>query len=248
MSRTIKNISFIVPVYNEEELLTDNLKILETGLIKFLGKENFEIIVINNASTDKTPHILKKVQNQKIKSYSIQEKGIGIAFKFAIKKAKYKYLVFSAIDLPFGFSDLKNAYKIWSKYDLIFGSKAHPKSKVNTSFKRKLYSRIYRGLLKLLFNIKVKDSQGTIFLKKGKIKPILKYCTANDAFFTTQLAIYANEANLSIFEVPVIMTKQYGRTSKYNLLTDGRNMFFSLIREYIHLSSPHTKAAGGTGK
>ena len=228
-------LSYCIPLYNEENYLLSALKRVTTGLEKTVGHNKFEIILVDNGSRDKTPYIINKLKGKHIKAFSIKKRGIGAAYRLAIKNAKYDHRVLSAIDLPFGFTDLNNAHKFWNKHDIIFGSKAHPDSKIYVSLNRRISSIIYRFLLNIFFNLKIKDPQGSVFLKKSKIVKVLEKCNSDNAFFTSQLAIYGKLAGLTMSEVPVSMSKQSRRKSKFNLLKDGSAMFFSILREYAKI-------------
>jgi len=235
MSKIFPKLSFCIAVYNEGRNLKKNINNIKHGLAKIVGQNNFEVIVVDNGSNDNTQKIIKSIKTKNVNVYTIGKRGIGKALRYALKKANMEHVVFSAIDLPFGFSDLKNANKIWNKHDIIFGSKAHPNSKINMPLNRRASSFIYRTLLKIFFNLKIKDPQGSVFLKKSKIVKVLEKCNSDNAFFTSQLAIYGKLAGLTMSEVPVSMSKQSRRKSKFNLLKDGSAMFFSILREYAKI-------------
>jgi glycosyltransferase involved in cell wall biosynthesis len=85
-----------IPVFNGE-------KFIETRLDSLLKQsyENFEIIISDNASTDKTESICKKfVKTDNRVIYLRQEKNIGgiLNFKFLLNKAKGKYFIWTAVD------------------------------------------------------------------------------------------------------------------------------------------------------
>lgn len=237
MNSKKQQVSYCVPVYNEESVLLPNLEKLEKELLKIFGKYNYEILVVDNGSTDKTPQLLKSLKNKNIRGQFLPKKGHGLAYKTGIKHARFDHVVLSAIDLPFGVSDVKKAIKLWDTNDIIYGSKAHPKSKTFINGKRKFASAIYRTFLRLLFwNLRIRDVQGSVFMKRQSIKPILKYCTAENAFFTAQLAIYGTQAKLRMVEVPVVMKKSYGtRKSKYSIFRDGKQMLKSLLVERYNI-------------
>lgn len=233
MYRSLIKVSFCIGVYNEEDNIVRSLKKIENGLKKIFGKNNYEIIVVENGSNDRTKELLKKNKSKLIKKIYLNNKGLGLAFRTAIQNARYEYIVLNAIDLPFGFSDLKQVIKNWDEYDIYYGSKAHHKSIIYRHWKRRLVSFIFKNLIKLFFKSKIGDSQGTVFLKKSSTNKILKYCDANNAFFTSQLAIYGNKFGLKIKEIPVIMnSSQLKRNSKFNIIKDGKSMFYSIVKEY----------------
>ena len=58
----MKKISCIIPAYNEEKNISNVLDVL----LKFLHKDIFEIIVVNDCSSDKTEEILRNFSEIKI--------------------------------------------------------------------------------------------------------------------------------------------------------------------------------------
>ena len=233
-------LSFCIPIYNESAILERQLKKIETGLSELIGKDSFEILISDNGSTDNTSQILEKLKSKTLKKFQITKRGHGGAYRECIKNARGKWIMLSAIDLPFGFDDLKEALKISDNYDIIFGSKRHPLSEVTVPITRKAASLFYSLLLMLFFQNKVRDTQGTILVRNTAIKRILSKCTAPNAFFTAQIAIYAKRGNLKIAEIPVrYNSKKNVRKSKYNIIKDGGQMLSSVLKEYylLHKSS-----------
>lgn len=228
------SVSYCIGVYNEEKILSKSINSLNKNLTNILGKNNFEVIIVDNGSTDKTWSILQKNKLKPFRAIHVDEKGHGLALKLATQRAKKTFCVITAIDIPFGFDDLKQFIELHQKYDIIFGSKAHPKSKIDSTIKRKVASTAYRSLLKILFGLDIRDPQGSIFFKRTKVLPLLNKCNAKNAFFTTQIAIRARIRKLKMTEVPVTM-KADGRKSRYSLVRDGKKMFQSMLQEYYML-------------
>jgi glycosyltransferase involved in cell wall biosynthesis len=226
-------LSFCVPVYNEEEIILFKINEIQKGLRKILKDKNFEILIVENGSTDDTLKELAKVRAKNVRVIKIKTKGHGLAMKASIQQANAEFVLLTAIDLPFGFSDLKEMLKIANTYDIIIGSKSHPKSITHSPLQRRISSTIYRLLLKIFFNVKVGDTQGTIFIKRDKILPLLKDCDAENAFFSAQLVIFTEKNKFKITEVPIKMEKEILRKSKYKIIRDGKIMLSSMLKTYL---------------
>ena len=82
-------ISIIVPVYNESDLILDCVNSL---INQVYPKEDYEIIVVDDGSTDNTFDIIKKSPICIIKLNRNQ--GRVIAREIGAKKAKYSHLLF----------------------------------------------------------------------------------------------------------------------------------------------------------
>lgn len=226
-------LSFCIPVYNEEDLILKNLKKIIKNLDELVGKNNYEILFAENGSTDKTIDVLKHVKNKNVRYFTIGKKGHGLAMKSLVENAKGENILLSAIDLPFGFSDLKNMLPLSSKFNIIFGSKKHRDSKLHYPLRRKISSKIYMTLLKFLFRVNIRDTQGSIFIHKESVRKFIDLCDSDNAFFCSQIAIYSIKNNLSVCEVPIEMDKKSLRKSKYKIIEDGSKMFKSMVREYV---------------
>ncbi len=87
--------SFIIPVYNGEKYIDKCL----TSILNQTYK-NFEVIIINDGSTDKSKEILEKYQknNKFIKLYNTKNNGSSNAKNFGIEKAAGEYIIFVDID------------------------------------------------------------------------------------------------------------------------------------------------------
>ena len=90
MKKKIK-IDIILPNYNSSDFIKDTLKSIISQTYK-----NWNLIIVDDCSNQKTRNILKKYQkNKKIKIYWLKKnKGAGYCRNLAIKKSKSPYLAF----------------------------------------------------------------------------------------------------------------------------------------------------------
>ena len=58
-------ISYCIPVFNEQDIIIDSIEKIKLGLNKILGDNRFEIIIVENGSTDNTFRVLKTFKKQK---------------------------------------------------------------------------------------------------------------------------------------------------------------------------------------
>ena len=86
------NISIIIPVYNVETYLADCLDSILAQTF-----ESFEVILVDDGSTDGSPAIAQKyadAHSEQIRYYRKENGGPGLARNFGISKAKGDYLMF----------------------------------------------------------------------------------------------------------------------------------------------------------
>ena len=152
MSSNLQKISIIIPCFNEENTIEKIVnKVLEETLnFSYL---NFEIIVIDDASTDATQKILEKYENKKFK-FLINKKnfGKGYSLKRGINEANGDIILFQDADLEYDPSDYKKLLKpiLDGNADVVFGSRF-----IGSSEKRVLYfwHRIGNLFLTILSNM-----------------------------------------------------------------------------------------------
>lgn len=105
--------SIIIPLYNQEKYIE---KCVKSALNQdFKGK--YEVIVVNDGSTDNSEEILKKINNDKLKIFKNENGGLAYSRNFGNSKAKGKYIVYLDADDELHTSALKNFYKTNEKYD-----------------------------------------------------------------------------------------------------------------------------------
>ncbi len=68
-------VSIIVPVYNVEKFIKDTINSILTQTY-----ENFEVLLINDSSTDKSVEIIKQIKDKRIKLIN-NEKNSGVAIE-----------------------------------------------------------------------------------------------------------------------------------------------------------------------
>ena len=143
-------VSVLVPVYNEEDTI---LKVLEKlSNIRNFGFK-FEVIVINDGSTDNTKKILDENHNliDKHLDYSIN-RGKGYSVKSGLNSAEGKYIIFQDADLEYDPNDFIKFFRLIEKFepDLILGSRF-----VYAEYTRShnILNKLGNNLITFLFNI-----------------------------------------------------------------------------------------------
>lgn len=93
--------SVVIPLFNKENEIKSTL-----GSVLKQAYQNFEVIVVNDGSTDGSLSKIKSVKDERISIYSIENKGVSHARNFGIKKARANYIA------------LLDADDIWYKHHL----------------------------------------------------------------------------------------------------------------------------------
>ncbi len=146
------SLSIIIPCRDEEENISSTIYKLKKKLSKKI--KNYEIIIVNDFSEDKTLKICKQFSSKKIIIKNNLRKGLGGAINLGIKSSKKKYVTIMMADLSDSFSDLIKYYKTIDHEDLdaVMGSRFLKKSKISDYPTKKLIlNRIFNYFVKIFF-------------------------------------------------------------------------------------------------
>ncbi len=202
-------VNITIPVYNEEESLSQKIQ----ELIAFLNKTKFphkyEIIIADNASTDNTGKIAKKLVKKYplVKYIRIDKKGRGLALKTVWTKTNADVLSYMDVDLS---TDLKHFKPlidsiVVSKNNLAIGNRLGKNSKViGRSFLRELLSRGYNLILRLIFFSPINDSQcGFKAIDRKSFLKLVKEIEDNNWFLDTEMILLALHRGMKVSQIDV---------------------------------------------
>ena len=223
------HLSLIIPAYNEENRIIKTLNHVE----RYLQSQDYkyEIIVVNDGSTDRTSEIVKKdFPEVRIISFD-KNRGKGYAVKTGMKSAIGEYRVFYDADASTPIEELAN---IWPKFEdgaeVVIGSRALPESNIE------IHQPFYREIMGKTFNIFVKlfalrdfpDTQCGFkgFTSKAS-EIIFPRQTLNRFSFDAEILYIGKKHNLKIDQIPVKWINS--PASRVNALTDSTRMLFDLL-------------------
>lgn len=223
-------LSIIIPMYNEVTYAEKCIK----KLIKVVPKINlkYEIIIIEDGSTDGTYEILKKIRkkNWYIKVIHNEKRlGRGRALKYALNSAKGDVCVYMDTDLATDLKHLKEIVdSVKKNKGLAIGSRWLKDSKVKREKIRFFASWGYNLLIRLLFRDGIHDHQcGFKAFSKEMLNQILEDVEDNGWFWDTEIIIRAKKAGFFVKEIPVKWEEpriKQESQSKVNILRDSIKM------------------------
>lgn len=104
-------ISIIIPLYNKEHYIRATLNSVLNQTFS-----NFEIIIVNDGSTDNSLELVKAIKDNRIRIFTIKNQGVSYARNYGIKKATGKLIAFLDAD-DFWFSNhLEVLERLYSKF------------------------------------------------------------------------------------------------------------------------------------
>ena len=229
MSRTNPDLSVVIPVYNEEAILTSAVHDL---LARLPGLDrSFELILAENGSTDRTVEIAGELagQHDRVSTFSASEPDYGLALRQGIARARGTFVVCDEIDI----CDVefhRRALELLEagEADLVIGSKAMSGADDRRPLGRRAATRVINGLLRLLLGFRGTDTHGLKAFKREKMLPVVTRCIVDKDLFASEFVIRAERADVSMKEIPVTILEK--RPPSINLFRRVPNVLMNLGR------------------
>ncbi len=209
-------LSVIIPAYNEEKRMEKTLLDVDS----YLEKQNYEyeIIVVDNNSNDKTSEVVKKVasttvQNAKVVLQPIQ--GKGAAVKLGVDTAVGEYIMYMDADNATPISEIE---KFWpaleSGIEVVIGDRYMDSThQAKQPWYRTILSRGSNLLIQTVLVPHINDTQAGFKAFKGSaVKEIFRHITIHGFAFDMELLAIALKLSYRIKAVPISRNQTGGST------------------------------------
>ena len=228
-------LSIIIPAYNEEDTVEQLLNKIRAVNIPGVEKE---IIVVDDASTDKTPEILKKQKDLKV-VYHQKNQGKGAAFKTGLKHCSGDIVIVQDADLEYDPEDIKLCVEpiLKGQAKVVYGSRelTPHQNKFGGGEEKKAHSgwlfffgaKLVTGTVNLLYGSHLTDEPTCYKCFDSKL---IKSIKINGHGFEWEPEITAKILlkGIEIKEVPIkYFPRKKGKKIKYR---DGLKALWTLIR------------------
>jgi glycosyltransferase involved in cell wall biosynthesis len=214
----MKDLSIIIPAYNEEERIEKTL----SKLGKYFEKKqlNIEILIIVNNTTDKTVEIIKRYKKKYpfIKYTNIRKAiGKGGAISVGLRKATGKYVGFLDADGASTPVEIMKLYKaiIRNNKDVVIASRYMKSSQIKGDLPvyRIIFSRIFNLVIRILFGLNYKDTQcGLKIFKKEVAQDLSRKIISTKWTIDINLLLICKYLKYSVEEIPTVWTAKDGST------------------------------------
>lgn len=197
----IKNLSVFFPVFNEEGNITATVKKAIEVLENL--KLEYEIIIVDDGSTDQTGQIANRLADANSHIKLIQHPknlGYGEALKSGFYNAKYETITYTDGDGQFDFHELNKFLEKIKDYDLVLGYRI----KRQDPFFRILFKKGWKLTLLTFFGLRFKDVDcGFKMIKKRVLEKIPHLEAQRGAMISAELAIKTKKYGFKIAQVGV---------------------------------------------
>lgn len=218
--------SVIIPAYNEAQTVRN--------VIEQISKlyPDFEIIVINDGSTDATASLAREAGAIVYSHpYNI---GNGAAIKSGIRIASGEVLVFMDADGQHAPEDIKKMLEHFPDYDMVVGARS---KRDHVSLGRALGNRIFNRFASYVAKFDIQDLTSGFRAIKSDIANSLLYLLPNTYSYPTTITLGALRSGRCVKYVSINTQVRESGKSKIRIFRDGVR-FFMIITKICALYSP----------
>ncbi|MGQ9661569.1 MAG: glycosyltransferase family 2 protein [Kiritimatiellia bacterium] len=174
--------------------------------------EDYELILIDDGSTDGTGHVAEELARNvpKIKVlHNGTNRGLGWSYKAGLAQARMQYITWVCGKHDIEAAELRRIFAARHSAELVVPFHANPKVR---SLFRCLTSRLYVGLLNTLFGFNLGHYNESVLLPTTLAR---RFFIRTDSYaFQAELLIKALKSGHTYVQVPIRIRPTPGRTSK----------------------------------
>jgi len=222
---SVRSVSIVIPARNEEASLGMVLDEVLLAIRTMHGYE-FELIVVDNNSTDRTYAIALEKGARVVKE---TKPGKGMALAKGFKEAHGDIIIMMDADYSHSAKEFPSfLQKIDNGYGLVIGSRQLGKSDEYTPIRR--FGNLFlTGSFRILFGYYLTDAlNGFKAFRKDVVKK--HACTSKDFEIEIELIYYALKENMIVGEVESHERERFGGEMKSRALIHGPKFLAAILK------------------
>lgn len=222
MKENQNSISIIIPAYNEEE----GLAILLPKLIEKQKRYQWEIVVVNDGSRDKTEEVVKKFTPNVLLINHKVNSGYGASIKSGIRLARSHWIATFDADGQHQVSDLEKLIAHSEGFDAVIGIR---KNADRSNLQRVPGKLLLRYIFTLITGYKIKDINCGLRVIKRKVMFEIFGLTCDRFSFSTSTTVALLNLGYAVNFIEINVNKRIGK-STVRQLGDGLQTILLIIR------------------
>lgn len=234
MVKKLTSLSIFMPAFNEEGNIAATI-LDATAAAKRIAND-YEIIIVNDGSRDRTGNIVKElaIANPHLRLVNHpQNKGYGATVKTGLQSCKKDWIFFTDSDGQFHYDEIEKFVDFAGTTDLIMGYRKKRMDPFHRVFVAQVLLKIWNFVL---FGLTVRDVDCAYKLFSRKVKDRIKLKTES-AITVSELIIKAKAAGFRIKQLPVshyprVFGKQTG--GNWRVILRAARESFLLYKELHH--------------
>jgi dolichol-phosphate mannosyltransferase len=215
-------LSLVIPAYNEQEVIPELLKRVESAL-RLTGK-TFEVLIIDDGSTDQTPAMLKEAQTTRpwLRILRMSKNGgQSAAFDAGFRAASGKLIATIDADLQNDPEEIARLLPMLDGVDMITGWR----QKRNDSAFRKFQTRFANRIRNWISQETIQDSASSLKIYRRQCLEGIFLFNGAHRFMPTLVKM----RGFKVLETPVKHSQRYAGTAKYGLRNRAWRAFVDLL-------------------
>ena len=222
-------LSIIIPVYNEKRTISTVLSIVKNVKLPKIKKE---VVIVDDASTDGTQEVLKKIKDKSIRVfYHKKNSGKGAAVRTALKHIKGSMVLIQDADLEYDPNEYPSLIKpiLEGKAKVVYGSRLLGKKSRYSKFAYYVAGRSLTLLSNILYGINITDEPcGYKVFSSDVIKNIDLKCKRFE--FCPEITAKISKKGIKIFEIPSSYSPRSREEGKKIKFRDWLEAVYTLIK------------------
>jgi glycosyltransferase involved in cell wall biosynthesis len=195
------------PMWNEEAYIDRALSAgreLCEELVKMGEIETYELLIIDDASTDSTPVLADEFAaadpRVRVVHHPVNRK-LGGSMKTGFANSTGDLILYTDADLPFDMLEARRAVRLMRYYEADIVS-AYRFDRTGEGYVRTVYSAFYNGLVRVLFGVKMRDINFAFKLCRGSLFDDMEL-KSEGSFIDAELVIRAKKTGKSVIQFGV---------------------------------------------
>lgn len=231
-------ISIIMPCYNEERRLSESVRQVIAHCEKYIGSRHYEVVLVENGSTDGTLLLVNELQRhyRPVRAFTVEGQSKAAAVRQGMLNAVGDYRYMCDVDLSTPISELRRFCQMMKRdWDVVIGSREHPDSEVDASFKRWAVGRTFSLITKAVIpELDYRDTQcGFKMFTARAATEIFERVQCTSLAFDVEVLYLAIQLGFYCTEMPIVW--QNDADSRVRLLQDS----FSMLRDVLRVKQMH---------
>jgi glycosyltransferase involved in cell wall biosynthesis len=229
-----ESLSVVIPAYNEEGYIEQCITTLEVVLREITA--DFEVIVVNDGSQDRTAAILEELGRSRpylVVIHHDRNRGLGAGLRSGFSRSRKRLTFYSDADLPFDFAEMVRAIRVMEfKHADVVTAFRHDRT--NEGLRRIIYSFAYNWLIRVLFGVKIKDVNFSFkLIRTDKLHAM--DLRSEGSFIDAEMMIYADRLGLFICQIGVDYFKRKHGNSHLSSVGTIATIVQEMVRDYPRL-------------
>lgn len=228
----LESLSVVLPTFNEEQVIRE----VVNSISRFLPSvaDRFEVIVVDDGSTDRTGAILEEMMETDpalVAIHHSRNRGYGAALRTGFSRARFDHVFYTDSDGQFDISEIRQLLPHIPHADIVTGYRRNRKDPLH----RKLNAALLRTFARVILGLRLRDIDCAFKVYRKEVLESIDLLS-DGILIDTEIFYKARRKGFSVREIPV---SHFPRT-KGTPTGSRADVLFRVIRELPKLFRDHS--------